>query len=86
MEKVAVLGLGIVGSRVRSRLLDAGYSVSCWSRTVRGLEAEKDSPEAAVADADLVSIYLKDVPMVREVFEGEGRFEKRYAGDESLDH
>jgi 3-hydroxyisobutyrate dehydrogenase/glyoxylate/succinic semialdehyde reductase len=68
MEKVAVLGLGIVGSRVRSRLLDAGYSVSCWSRTVRGLEAEKDSPEAAVADADLVSIYLKDVPMVREVF------------------
>ena len=49
-------------------MLDAGYSVSCWSRTVRGLEAEKDSPEAAVADADLVSIYLKDVPMVREVF------------------
>lgn len=68
MEKVAVLGLGIVGSRVRARLVEAGYPVTCWSRTKRGLDGEKDSPEAAVADADLVSIYLKDVPMVREVF------------------
>lgn len=68
MEKVAVLGLGIVGSRVRERLLAAGYPVSCWSRTKRGLEGEKNTPEEAVADADLVSVYLKDVPMVREVF------------------
>lgn len=68
MEKVAVLGLGIVGSRVRERLADAGYTVSCWSRTVRGLDGERETPEAAVAEADLVSLYLKDVPMVREVF------------------
>lgn len=68
MEKVAVLGLGIVGSRVRAKLVEAGYPVTCWSRTYRGLEGEKDSPEAAVEGADLVSIYLKDVPMVREVF------------------
>ncbi len=68
MQRVAVLGLGIVGSRVRARLLEAGYPVTCWSRTKRGLEGEKDTPEEALADADLVSIYLKDVPMVREVF------------------
>lgn len=68
MEKVAVLGLGIVGSRVRARLVEAGYPLTCWSRTYRGLEGEKESPEAAVEGADLVSIYLKDVPMVREVF------------------
>ena len=68
MEKVAVLGLGIVGSRVRELLVDAGYAVSCWSRTMRGLEGEKDSPEAAVEGADLVSLYLKDVPMTRDVF------------------
>ncbi len=68
MEKVAVLGLGIVGSRVRDLLVDAGYAVSCWSRTSRGSEGEKDSPETAVGDADLVSLYLKDVAMVREVF------------------
>jgi 3-hydroxyisobutyrate dehydrogenase-like beta-hydroxyacid dehydrogenase len=68
MEKVAVLGLGIVGSRVRDRLTEAGYPVACWSRSKHGLDGEKDSPEAAVEDADLVSIYLKDAPMVREVF------------------
>lgn len=65
---VAILGLGIVGSRVRQRLLDAGYEVSCWSRTFRGLDGEFRSPQDAVANADIVSIYLKDAPMVREVF------------------
>ena len=68
MEKFALLGLGIVGSRVRERLLAAGYSVNSWSRTQRGLEGQKTTPEEAVADADLVSVYLKDTPMVREVF------------------
>ena len=68
MEKVALLGLGIVGSRVRERLLAAGYSVNSWCRTQRGLEGQKTTPEEAVADADLVSVYLKDTPMVREVF------------------
>lgn len=68
MEKVAVLGLGIVGSRVRELLVDAGYAVSCWSRTERGLDGEMESPEAAVEGADLVSLYLKDVPMTRDVF------------------
>ena len=70
MEKqsIAILGLGIVGSRVRQRLIDAGYQVSCWSRTFRGLDGEFQTPEEAVANADIVSIYLKDAPMVREVF------------------
>jgi len=68
MLKVAVLGLGIVGSRVRERLVEAGYETTCWSRTRRNLDGEKETPEAAVEGADLVSIYLKDVPMVREVF------------------
>lgn len=70
MEKqsIAILGLGIVGSRVRQRLVDVGYKVSCWSRTFRGLDGEFQSPQEAVAKADIVSIYLKDAPMVREVF------------------
>lgn len=68
MKKVAILGLGIVGSRVRERLLEAGYPVTCWSRTQRGLHGEKESPEEALEGAELVSVYLKDAPMVREVF------------------
>jgi len=67
-SKIAILGLGIVGSRVRERLVEAGYDVACWSRTQRNLDGEKERPEAAVEGADLVSIYLKDVPMVRDVF------------------
>lgn len=68
MKKVAILGLGIVGSRVRERLLEGGYPVTCWSRTQRGLDGEKESPEEALEGAELVSVYLKDAPMVREVF------------------
>ncbi len=67
-QKVAILGLGIVGARVRLLLMDAGYEVKCWSRTTRELEGETNSPEAAVEGADLISLYLKDAPMVREVF------------------
>jgi len=66
--KVALLGLGIVGSRVREHVLKAGYEVSCWSRTWRGLEGEKRSAREAVEGVEVVSIYLKDAPMVREVF------------------
>lgn len=69
MKKVAVLGLGIVGSRVRERLIKSGYLVTCWSRTQRGLAGEKNTPREALEGAELVSIYLKDAPMVREVFE-----------------
>jgi 3-hydroxyisobutyrate dehydrogenase-like beta-hydroxyacid dehydrogenase len=69
-SKVAVLGLGIVGSRVRERLLGAGYEVVCWSRTWRGLEGEKPSAAEAVEGVDFISMYLKDAPMVREVFAG----------------
>ena len=68
MKKVAVLGLGIVGSRVRELLVEAEYPVSCWSRTNRRLSGEVETPEAAVEGADLVSLYLKDVAMVREIF------------------
>lgn len=77
MNKVAILGLGIVGSRVRERLIAEGYSVKCWSRSKHGLEGEAASPGETVEGADFVSIYLKDVPMVREVFaKAKGDFKK----------
>ncbi|MGA0845814.1 MAG: NAD(P)-dependent oxidoreductase [Luteolibacter sp.] len=66
--KAAILGLGIIGSRVCQRLLDAGVAVSCWSRSPRGIAGECASPELAVSDAKWISIYLKDAVAVREVF------------------
>lgn len=67
--RVAVLGLGIIGSRVCARLRDAGWPVRCWNRSPKGMENEAATPEDAVAGAEWVSIYLKDAPAVREVAE-----------------
>lgn len=64
---IAILGIGIVGSRVRHRLILAGHRVTCWSRTYRGLEGEKRTASEAVAEADVVGIFVKDAPMLREV-------------------
>ena len=74
--RVAVLGLGIIGSRAYSRLADAGCEVTCWNRTPKGLRGEAASPEAAVEGAGIISIYLKDVPAVREIVSRIGPFLK----------
>lgn len=70
MEKsAAVLGLGIIGSRACSRLAVAGWKVSCWNRTPKNQPGEVETPEAAIQDVGIISIYLKDVPAVRGVVE-----------------
>lgn len=66
-QRAAVLGLGIIGSRACSRLVDAGWQVACWNRTPKELPGEAASPEDAVAGAEVISIYLKDSPAVRDV-------------------
>ncbi len=72
--RIAILGLGIIGSRAGSRLVDAGWQVACWNRTPKGLAGEMPTPEAAIEGAAVISIYLKDVPAVREVFQRIGSF------------
>lgn len=69
ISPAAVLGLGIIGSRASARLAQAGWPLRCWSRSPKGLPGETATPEEAVADAVLISIYLKDAPAVRSVFE-----------------
>jgi 3-hydroxyisobutyrate dehydrogenase-like beta-hydroxyacid dehydrogenase len=66
-KRAAVLGLGIIGSRACSRLVDAGWQVICWNRTPKGLPGEAATPEEAIEGASVISIYLKDGPAVREV-------------------
>jgi 3-hydroxyisobutyrate dehydrogenase/glyoxylate/succinic semialdehyde reductase len=65
--RTAVLGLGIIGSRACRRLADAGWSTTCWNRTPKGFPGESGTPADAIADADVISIYLKDAPALREV-------------------
>ncbi len=66
-KRAAVLGLGIIGSRACSRLVDAGWQVTCWNRTPKGIAGEAATPEAAVEGAAIISIYLKDAPAVRGI-------------------
>lgn len=65
---IAVLGLGIIGSRAASNLARAGIGpVQTWNRTPKGSPGESASVAEAVAEADLVFLYLKDSLAVREV-------------------
>ena len=66
-DRVAVLGLGIIGSRACARLHAAGWNVACWNRTPTGHTGEAATPEQAVEGAAVISIYLKDSPAVRDV-------------------
>ena len=87
-QKIAFLGLGVMGSAMAANLVKRGYPVIGWNRTkdrptiaiftdAGGILA--DSLEAAVHDADLVFSCLGDVPDVIEVLIGEngaGSFSK----------
>lgn len=66
--KIAVLGLGIIGSRAFSLLGRAGIApVAAWNRTPKGLPGEASQLEDACSEANLILLYLKDAGAVREV-------------------
>ena len=77
--QVALLGLGLMGTGMAGRLLDAGYPLTVWNRTpgkanrllARGAR-EAPSPRAAVARAAVVISMLADVPVCRDVWLGRG--------------
>src|SRR2546429_506086 len=80
MERIAFIGLGIMGSPMAKRLLAAGYPVTVWNRTAsraESLQAEgadvAASPAEAVREADVVITMLADPTAVREVIDGIAR-------------
>lgn len=75
MGKVAMLGMGAMGSRVAARLIDAGYDVRVWSRNASKADAlvgrgasRADTPRAAAADADYVIAMVRDDEASRSVW------------------
>ncbi len=77
-EKVAFLGLGIMGSRMAANLCRAGFEVHAWNRTrARAQEladahgaAVADTPAAAAAQTGLVITMVVDSPEVEAVLFG----------------
>jgi len=79
MHRIAFLGLGIMGSRMASRLLAAGFHVTVWNRTLQRAGALHSqgadvaaSPSEAVANADVAMTMLGDPASVKEVALGRG--------------
>jgi 3-hydroxyisobutyrate dehydrogenase-like beta-hydroxyacid dehydrogenase len=77
-DKVAFLGLGIMGSRMAANLCRAGFEVHAWNRTrarAEELAAEHgavvaDTPAAAAAAAGIAISMVVDSPEVEAVLLG----------------
>jgi 3-hydroxyisobutyrate dehydrogenase/2-hydroxy-3-oxopropionate reductase len=68
--RIAVLGLGAMGSRIAKRLLDAGHDVVVWNRTAEKAEGFPEiatSPAEAADDADATLTMLANPQALREV-------------------
>jgi 3-hydroxyisobutyrate dehydrogenase/2-hydroxy-3-oxopropionate reductase len=68
--RVAVLGLGAMGSRIARRLLDAGHDVIVWNRTAAKAEdfpRAAATPAEATADVDAAITMLANPAALREV-------------------
>ena len=77
MSRVAVVGLGAMGSRIARRLLDAEHELLVWNRTEAKAEPlvsagakAVGSPAEAGREADAVLTMLADAEALREVVEG----------------
>jgi 3-hydroxyisobutyrate dehydrogenase-like beta-hydroxyacid dehydrogenase len=77
MSRVAVVGLGAMGSRIARRLLDAGHDVVVWNRTPeRAAELvqlgalQAASPAEAARQADVVLAMVADPAALKAVTEG----------------
>jgi 3-hydroxyisobutyrate dehydrogenase-like beta-hydroxyacid dehydrogenase len=80
-ERVAFLGLGIMGSRMAANLFKAGSGLTVWNRTrarTEGFCAAHEgarpahTPAEASADADIVVTMVVDGPQVEHVLLGDG--------------
>ena len=65
---ITILGLGIIGARAATYLAaNPNYQITTWNRTPKGTPNEQPDLATAVRDAEVVLLYLKDAPAVREV-------------------
>lgn len=78
-EKVAFIGLGIMGAPMAGHLLKDGYALTVYNRTsskctplVEKGAQQASSPAQAASQADIVITIVSDTPDVAEVIEGDG--------------
>jgi 3-hydroxyisobutyrate dehydrogenase-like beta-hydroxyacid dehydrogenase len=74
-ERIAFLGMGIMGSRMAANLRKAGFDVVVWNRTRARAEAVgepvADTPRAAAQGAGVVITMVVDAPEVEAALFGD---------------
>ena len=78
MAKLGYVGLGVMGSRVVKRLLDAGHEVTGYNRTKSKAQwllnagmKWANTPRAVVAASDITFTMVTNTNALRDVMEGE---------------
>src|ERR1044071_544508 len=78
MQKVAFLGLGIMGAGMANNLFKAGFPLTVWNRTRVKADAfanqgirVADTPRQAANDADVIISMVGDDSASREVWLGD---------------
>jgi 3-hydroxyisobutyrate dehydrogenase-like beta-hydroxyacid dehydrogenase len=94
-EKVAFLGLGVMGGQMAKHLVMAGHDVTVWNRTQAKAAAfvaahggsARPTPAAAVSGASFVCMCVGNDDHVRQVIDGpEGAFAGMQPGAALIDH
>jgi len=78
-ERIAFLGLGIMGSRMAANLRRAGFDLTVWNRTRGKADAfaaehgatVADTPAVAAADSDIVITMVVNAEQVEQVLLGD---------------
>lgn len=78
-EKIGFIGLGIMGGPMAQNLMEAGYDLMLYNRTIEkaeelakeGTAEVADSPKEVAENSDIVITMLPDSPQVEEVLTGE---------------
>ncbi|MGH9370720.1 MAG: NAD(P)-dependent oxidoreductase [Vicinamibacterales bacterium] len=78
MQKVAFLGLGVMGRGMAARLVQAGFSVTVWNRSAGPAAQLQElgartaaSPAQAVSGADVIVAMVADDKASRDVWTGD---------------
>lgn len=67
--KIAVLGLGIIGSAWAKNLLADGHQVRCWNRTAKDFPNSYASIQEAVSGAAVIFIVVADPQAVQSILD-----------------
>lgn len=67
MQRITVLGLGIIGSAWANNLHADGLTVRAWNRTPKSFDFFEENLEHAVSDAEMIIIVVADPPAVQSI-------------------